>query len=419
MEAETAESGPIARTALTGKRIAMVIDQSGYRDERAVRQLEELALAGADVRVWSVLPDFWPDDPERVDRNGVRYARLARGSDGQVLHARTSMNAETEQFLEGWAREEIVDWAPDVLAHHADSTLKFGIELAEQLGRPIVSDLPDLPAERRRRGGRPYRRWERVRFRPRQEGDQLLRTFYGRAKARMTVAPGLASALSNRYGVPRPSVLFNVPRWSLAERPGDTVSDVRRLVGIDQDVPLAAFVGNVKQGLNIETLLSALELLPGWHLALVGSAEWQLEKFNLDRQVSSSTRRRIHAIDRQPDATLPDFLATADVGVFIPVATHFNLYHAAPNKFFAIVLAGVPIVVSESGFMSKSVRDHGLGQVIRKNKPEELARALSDSLRERSAVAARRVTTVSLFGWERQRETLLDTYSGALAEKLS
>jgi glycosyltransferase involved in cell wall biosynthesis len=393
----------------------MLIDQSGHRDERAVRQLEELALAGADVRVWSVRPDFWPDDPELLDRNGVRYQRVSRGPDGQQLHARTSMNAGIESFLEGWAREEILSWAPDVLAHHADATLKFGVELAEELGRPLVSDLPDLPSERQRRGGRPYRRWERVRFRPSRESDELLGSLYPRVKARMTVSPGLAAALCGRYRVPEPSVLFNVPRWIEESEPVDDRGGVRGTIGLESDVPLAVFVGNVKRGLNIEVVLSALEQLSSWHLALVGSAGWQLEKFDLGQRVSASVRDRIHVVERQPDATLPDFLSTADVGVHIPAATHFNLYHAAPNKFFAVALAGVPIVVSESGFMAKAVRDHGLGQVIRRNTPDELARALGDSLAQRGAVAVRRPTTVALFGWEHQRQTLLDVYSGALA----
>ena len=408
-----------APRVLQGQRIAMVIDQAGHRDERAVRQLDELAAAGADVKVWSIRPDVWGDEPETLARNGVTYRRLQRGPDGEPLHARTSMNAATFRFLEDWARQEVISWRPTILAHHADSTLAFGAAMADSMGLPLVSDLPDLPRERPVSEDPWFRRRRPSRYYPSRETDDLMREFYPRADQRLTVSPGIARELSLRYRVPSPEVLLNVPKSAGSDVDAAGIGDVRSAVGVSEDTPLMVFVGNVKHGLNIEAILDAVADAPDWHLALVGSLPWQLEKYGLARRIAGGLEQRVHVVERQPDHHLPTFLSTADCGVHIPRATHFNLHHCAPNKFFAMALAGIPLIVTDLPFLATEVRRLRIGRVVSRGTSRALARAMDDVRAIRPQVRALRESVSTSYAWSRQRDVLVSTYRAVSEPRVS
>jgi glycosyltransferase involved in cell wall biosynthesis len=209
---------------------------------------------------------------------------------------------------------------------------------------------------------------------------------------------------------------MNVPRsvGSASSPAGGRTETVRDKVGLADHDRLMVYVGNVNARRNVEGLLETLVVSPDWHLAIVGSAEWRLEKFGLWERVAAPVRRRIHVIDRQPDVSLPSFLSTADCGAFIPQGTHFNLYHCAPNKYFAMALAGIPLVVSDLPFLAGEVRRLGIGAVVRSTEPVVVRAALERAVAMKDQVRTARPRVAHEYAWERQAEQLILAYREAV-----
>lgn len=400
---------------LEGQRVAMLHEATVHGDMRVIRQVEELVAQGAVVTVWCRSPDPSREKDDAFLLPGVEFRHrtsLGPSLDGRPVAATAGEVAEFER----WATGEITDWSPSVIAHHHPETLPLGVRLASQMDLPLVSDFNDMPSENvgtRQFGVFPRRPWK---FYPSRATDVELRRLYPRAAARITVAPGLAKELGRRYGVEDPHIVLNVPR---ASRSSTTSAyrarpTLRETIGLEDGHRLMVYVGNVSARRNLEGVLATLAESPEWHLAIVGSASWRLEKFGLWDRVPSEIQSRIHVIERQPDGELPDFLSTADCGVYIPDAPNFNLYNCAPNKFFAMALAGIPVVVTDLPFLAGEVARLGIGVAVRSTQSAVVRDALERAVEMKEEVRSLQPKVADEYAWERQAARLLAAYSEAI-----
>lgn len=400
---------------LEGQRVAMLHESTVHGDMRVVRQVEELVAQGAAVTVWCPSPGVSRGQDDAFVLPGAEFRHrtsLGPSSDERPVEATVEAVAEFER----WATGEIADWSPSVLAHHHPETLPLGVGLASQLDLPLVSDFNDMPPEvawTRRFGFLPRRPWK---FYPSRATDVELRRLYPRAAARITVAPGLAEELGRRYGVKDPHVVLNVPRIRRSSTPhGDRARPtLREHLALEDGDRLMVYVGHVNPRRNVEALLATLVESPGWHLAIVGSAQWRLEKFGLWEKIPASDRKRVHIVETQHESELPSFLASADCGVFIPQALNFNLYNCAPNKFFAMALAGIPVVVTELPFLAGEVARLGIGVSVRSTQSAVVRDALERAVAMKEEVRSLQPKVADEYAWERQAERLLAAYSEAI-----
>ena len=393
---------------LRGVRIAMISDQPAMLDARALRQIEELTDAGATVAVWA-----------NANRPKVRQRRVVSG--GVSFHQepppsrvlmrllpRVTRRAHRE-LLDRRIYREVADFGPDVVAHHDVRSLALAAQIAERSGRPLVSDLPDLPPEDD--GGGSNQMLKPPPYRPKPELHGVMLRYYGTAKFRLTAAPALAEVLTATYGGNLPEVLLNVPRRSECT-PGRGADSVRRHVSLSRGEKLLVYVGDVKPGRNVEVILSALALVGKWRLAIVGADQPKLERFFAGHSLAQDLRARIAIVPRQPDWQLPNFLADADAGIHIMEGRSFNKHHAAPNKFFAMALAGIPLIVS-GAYMSQEVQRLALGIALDAPTARSVADAL-ESLENWSPLDMRAHQQVRVdYGWRRQAQTLLKLYAAA------
>ncbi len=401
---------------LEGQRVAMLHESTVHGDMRVIRQVEELVAQGAVVTVWCPSLDVAHEKDDAFLLPGVEFRHrtsLGPSLDGRPVAATAGEVAEFER----WATGEITDWSPSVIAHHHPETLPLGVRLASQLDLPLVSDFNDMPSENvgtRPFGVLPRRPW---RFHPKRAADAELRRLYPRAAARMTVAPGLAKELGRRYRVPEPHVVLNVPRIRLSSAlHGDRARPtLREHLALDDGDRLMVYVGHVNPRRNVEALLATLVESPGWHLAIVGSARWRLEKFGLWERIPTSDRKRVHIVETQQESELPSFLASADCGVFIPQALNFNLYNCAPNKFFAMALAGIPVVVTDLPFLAGEVARLGIGVTVRSTQSAVVRDALERAVAMKEEVRSLQPKVADEYAWEHQAERLLAAYSEAIS----
>lgn len=100
------------------------------------------------------------------------------------------------------------------------------------------------------------------------------------------------------------------------------------------------------------------------------------------------------------------------VGKAIHALRSGNAELALPNKLFEYLHAGLPMVVSDMPSMAGMVRRHGWGEVFSAGESQSLADALRRVFADPNSYAAALGDAAARerFSWERQAETLVQTY---------
>jgi glycosyltransferase involved in cell wall biosynthesis len=221
----------------------------------------------------------------------------------------------------------------------------------------------------------------------------------------VTVSDTLAELLQREHRLAeRPAVVLNAP----AAADDDEVPDLRALCGVGRDLPLLVYSGSATPQRGLDTVIKALPLLDGVHLALVvGDVDAPYV-----RELTAA--ERVHAVPYVPFAQVPAFLKPADIGV-IPIHHWPNHEIALITKFFEYSHAHLPIVVSDVRTMAETVRATGQGEVFRARDVADFARAvravLADPQRYR-AVYDGPDSPLPGWTWEAQAAKLDAVYKG-------
>ena len=228
-------------------RVTMFLEQPLRHDTRVEKEAATLTAAGYEVTIIAALH---PDLPREELRDGVRIVRVdedplparivrrivARRSGGAAGPPGTVITRESVD--RGGARARILRaalrvhlrlsarrWSRNALAAATDAraalwiahdleTLPTALRARARLGGAVLYDSHEFFTDSPLTRGA-ARRWERVE-----------RRCIGQADAVTTVSGGIARLLAERYDVPEPEVLMNVPH-APAAAPGEPV-DLRR-----------------------------------------------------------------------------------------------------------------------------------------------------------------------------------------------
>ncbi|MFI8805340.1 glycosyltransferase family 4 protein [Micromonospora chalcea] len=358
--------------------------------------------------------------------SGLRARLVARG--GLPLHAARLARRPVEHAEVRFWRARLRDGAW--------RRLEPGLWDYERVAGPVVDDLrPDLihahdfrmlgvaaravDRARARAAGRDVKLvWDAHEWlpgaRPRRDNARWLpahlgyvREYVGHADAVVTVSDTLADLLVRDHDLPeRPTVILNAPIAATTET---SAPDLRKRCGLPPDTPLLVYSGAMAVQRGVDTVVEALPLLPGVHLALVVADPAAAYV----RQVVARADRhgvgdRVHVLPYVPHRQLVAFLATADIGL-IPLHHWPNHEIALITKFFEYAHARLPIVVSDVRTMAETVRATGQGEVFRARDAADLARAvravLADPARYRAAYEGED-SPLPGWTWEAQAERL-------------
>ncbi|ROP33776.1 glycosyltransferase involved in cell wall biosynthesis [Couchioplanes caeruleus] len=403
----------------------MLVDNGVHGDSRVQKTAQSVAeVAGREV----VLLGCSPDDEEHTWKIGAAQVRLLPigAAAGGGLRRRLVERGGLPLALARLARRPVeyaqVRFWRAVLGDRAWRRLEPGLWTYERVFGPVIDELqPDLihahdfrmlgvGARAKLRADRVVRLvWDAHEFlpgaRPRRDNIRWLpahvgyeREFVPYADAVLTVSDLLAEMLQRTHGLDRrPTVLLNAPG-----RPSDDpVPDLRRLCGISVETPLLVYSGSISAQRGLDTVVRALDELPGVHLALVVQNPSEIR-----------TGERVHAVPYVAHDQVSRFLAAADVGV-IPIHHWPNHEIALITKFFEYSHARLPIVVSDVRTMAETVRATGQGEVFRARDAADLARAvravLADPRRYR-AVYAGPDSPLPGWTWEAQADRLDAVY---------
>lgn len=408
--------------------VAMLSGTPINHDVRVQRQAESLARNGAHVQVWRTTAlhpgeSFQPCIEVRqsvVYRNKPRARSLQRFWISTAIRLRAGLNRLTSPL--GWGltilspvqvkeiliRREVRRLSPTHVHHFDYGTLELAAQIAHENRAALVSDLYEAPLLPEEAGSdkqrhRAERQWASLAHRTPE------------MRIRFTVSPPLADFLDVEFPGVQTTVLLNSPRISKT-RILSCKDDVRAAAKLSQDTPLLVYPGLVWKGRGLESLDTILKELPACHLALVGAggiaSRFDFVDSFLDG-LPPSVRRRVYVLPMQPADCLPHFLRTADVGVFLPDDATLNHRVTGPNKFFEMLLAGLPLVVSDLGLMGDIVRLEGIGIPVPAGDTDSAVSAVRQVLQDKRALRPNEEDLLSLrrrYGWEAQERALIAAY---------
>lgn len=242
----------------------------------------------------------------------------------------------------------------------------------------------------------------------------LEKEYIREADAVITVSDVLAQKLQRSYRLSRsPAVVLNCPVVADA-RP----TPIREKIGLPPELPLLVFSGGINPVRSVDTIVRALALLPGAHLAIVvvpnkdTPAARELER--LAREVGVADR--VHVLDPVRPSEVVGFLRGADIGVIANL--HVGNHEVAlANKLFEYLQAGLALLVSDCEAQRDFVDRHQLGEVFLAGDAEALAAGARAILGQLPTLRKRIVSDADLlrsYSWEAQATVERDVYRSLL-----
>ena len=192
---------------------------------------------------------------------------------------------------------------------------------------------------------------------------RLCADFIPRCAAMLTVAPGIADAYEQAFGV-RPHIMHSGPEYQ--QLPVNALSPDRvRLI----------HHGAANSDRGLELMIEAMDHVDArfsLDLYLVGSGAYMDSLRRL-----AATRSNVRLCEPVPMQQLPALCNSYDLGLFFVPHQTFNMKHCLSNKFFEFIQARLGIAIGPSPDMAQIVRQHELGVVAEDFAPTTLAARLN------------------------------------------
>jgi len=154
------------------------------------------------------------------------------------------------------------------------------------------------------------------------------------------------------------------------------------------------------------TLLDALDRFAAedWTLLFMKTANPETTPQELYKRLKSragKNQNKVRFVDRVPADRRFDLLRDVDALVAphkINIETHLSLR----TRFIEALAAGVPVVCTQSGTLSRLIEEHGAGWVVPPEDPEAILAAVEEIFRDEEKVASRKANAFHLsrrFRW--------------------
>ncbi len=355
---------------------ALLGDVTG--SSRALRQLRAMADAGLAVTVTQTAS---PRDPGALP-DGVTAQVLPvppGGGPKAFWHAHRAVRSAAMRHPAG------LYWASDLY------TLPALAAAAQRHGGALAYDSRELYAGLDSAHGRP---WVGTAW------GTLERWVAPRADAVVTVGDAIADRLADRYGIPRPTVLYNAPEVPAA--PSDRTA-LRRALSLPADGRMVVlYQGLFRDGRGLPALVEATRAVEGVRLVLIG--EGTLADSVAEAGKDLGDRLVVHPF--VPPDRLAALTPGADLGACLIEPLTESLRLSLPNKLFEYLAAGVPVLASPLPEI-RAVVGQGVGVLADPRDAGAVAAALRTALapRLRARWAAAAPAVLAPYTWNEGRRT--------------
>ncbi len=232
----------------------------------------------------------------------------------------------------------------------------------------------------------------------------LLEQYLPRVAAMMTVAPGIAVAYGEAFGVDA-AVVTNAPRYAPDLAPTPVTEPIRLL-----------HHGVAQRSRRIETAMDVFALLEPGRFTLDLVLAENTPGYRDELVARAQTMDGVEVLPPRPMRELVSAANAYDVGVYLLPPLSENQRLALPNKFFEFVQARLAVAIGPSPEMARLVEEWGCGVVAADFEPATLAARLNAlSTEDVAALKARSHVAARPLSYEGNRETVLALVDRALA----
>lgn len=337
---------------------------------------------------------------------------VARGSDRLLHPVRRALEVIANARRAGPWADAVATTAPETDVFHAQSLIVLPVvrEAARRVSGRFVYDVADYHTEAARLARMPWLVREVVRRRERDWARD--------GSACLAVSDPVADLVVRRWGVPRPTVLWNCPPAWRPDQPDIVESDhIREATGIEAERPIVLYQGGFSVDRGVEELIAAATQprLTELGAAVVFMGYGRLETVIADAVADHPGRIYLLPAVR-PDDLMP-WTASAEVSFVGQPPRTLNQKMNLPNKLFESIMAGVPVIVSEDNEQCRLTRTEGIGACVDVDDPAAIAAAcaelLSRPLDERRSLRAHcRKVALEKYAWDHTAVGLVELYRG-------
>lgn len=330
----------------------MGVWNSMRHDARVARTAGALAKMGARVEV--IAASWEESDQGEVDhplgfhvvtlRRPFPWALSVKGAGASTF----GLVSRTARALPAYIRFMRALWKSGANVYHAHDlqALPWVWIVARLRRRPIIYDAHEISTDRTslRRAGRFIRYIERF--------------FARRCDAMITTTDMRADFFVEEYGVARPVVLQNRPYLAEVKR----TDRLRDHLAISDSLPLVLYQGGMQPGRGLERLIDIVPRIENARFIFLGNGN--LRGMLEQRAVELGVSGRTHFVDAVPWEVLPEWTASADIGIQLLENTCLNHYTTDSNKIFEYAMSGLAVLASDFPEIRKIVQGYGYGVVV-------------------------------------------------------
>ncbi len=366
-------------------------------DQRVHREASALGEAGHEVVVFCLEGPEMPAEESRPHYVVRRVAKLTtatwRDPVGKVSQARERTAA---------LAQAVVGFTPAVVHAHDTDTLPAAVRAAKDAGAKLVYDAHELFPDQFAGEGvgsvAAVRWWWR----------SVERRLIPKADAVVTVSPGLARMLSERFRV-EATVVRNTPvLMPLLES-----TRLRDELGVAEDIAIVLYQGLLLPERGLGPLVEAMAEVPDAVLAIQGTGSE--ESAMREKMVARGLEDRVRFMGWVAPADSHEYACGADIGVVIYEATTLNNRLAGPNKLFVYLMAGLPVAARDFPGPRDVVIGESVGDVFADATGPSIAATLNRMLADRGALAAMgaraREVAESTYNWDAEKVALVELYA--------
>lgn len=398
-------------------RICVLLDNPFVNDSRVQRHIESLTRHGYEIVL--VCPKTRAMTEETADSrtNGsftiqrFEWPRRKRGPTSRWGHRAYAVwdllayGGPMVPMIRSMIEEgEKLDF--DLIYANDLPTLEPAYRLGRKKSVPILYDAHEICLEQLRKVYRPSVKpnWKRALLRKFSYHRTALieRLILPRVDMFLTVNPLIEDYYRKRHRLRNTGTVLNVPPRALRQR--ESIG-VRSRLGVSENARIAAYHGLIAKGRGVFELAEAAQYLPDHiHILLIGhGSAWR----ELEELVERYPRKNLHVLPTIPYDRLITSLREIDLSVVPIHKVSLSYYLSSPNKLFESLLAGVPLLVPDYPYMSKLVRETGMGRILEEDiTPQNLARNIQAFFDDPNFCD--RLEYESPYVWENEEKRLLD-----------
>lgn len=195
---------------------------------------------------------------------------------------------------------------------------------------------------------------------------QIEKLFLPKLKNVITVSNGIAMLYKNEYNI-NVKIVRNVPYL----KPSNNNAEKKEIILLYQ--------GAINVNRGIETMVKAMQFIDGATLQIIGKGDI----FEAIKQLIEQLKltEKVKLIGEIPFQELESFTQNATIGLSLEEDKGLNYRLALPNKLFDYIHAEIPVLVSDLPEMSVLVTKYNVGEVVKNNTPEAIAKQLIEMLK--------------------------------------